>query len=35
MLIENPLRCPTCARPLESQITLERLDPPIGKIDRG
>ena len=30
-----PLVCPTCARALEYQITLEMLDPPIGPIDTG
>ena len=29
------LICPNCARPLEYQITIEMLDPPIGKIDTG
>jgi hypothetical protein len=31
----RPLVCPTCARALEYQITIEMLDPPIGKIDTG
>jgi hypothetical protein len=29
------LACPTCARKLEYQITIEMLEPPIGKIDTG
>jgi hypothetical protein len=31
----RPLVCPTCARALEYQVTIEMLDPPIGKIDTG
>ena len=29
------LICPNCARQLEYHITIEMLDPPIGKIDTG
>lgn len=29
------LACPACGGPLEYQVTIEMLDPPVGKIDTG